>query len=251
MKKWTDRTEILIGTAGVRVLQNSSVAIIGLGGVGSYAAEAIARAGIGHIVLIDKDRVDITNINRQMTALHSTIGMTKADVMRERIMDIHPDAEVEAICMYYSAETANEVDLARLDYIIDAIDDMSTKIELITRATAAGVSVISCMGTGNKMDASAFQVSDIRDTSVCPVARIMRRELKKRGIENLRVVYSREVPQMAMKQETVEADEELTERKRSIGSISFVPPSAGLLLAGEVIKQLLDQGSEKSEGERP
>ncbi|MBE5785235.1 MAG: tRNA threonylcarbamoyladenosine dehydratase [Clostridiales bacterium] len=228
------RTALLLGEEGVLRLRRAAVAVFGIGGVGSFAAEALARAGVGRLLLVDPDAVSVSNINRQLIALHSTVGRNKAEVMKTRIADIDPATNVTALPVFYDASTAGEIDLSEFDYVVDAIDTVSSKLLLIERATAAGVPVISSMGAGNKLDPAAFEAADIYETSVCPLARVMRRELKKRGITSLRVVYSREE---ALK--PVISSEELFPGKRQIpGSISFVPSAAGLILAGEVVRTL-------------
>ena len=226
MERQFERTVRLIGEAAQRRLMESSVAVFGIGGVGSFAAEALARAGIGRLTFIDADAVDTTNINRQLTALNSTVGQPKCEVMKRRALDINPNVQIEAMQMFYGADTADRIDLARFDYIIDAIDSVSSKLLLIERASAAEVRIISAMGAGNKLDPTAFRVADISKTKVCPLARVMRRELKKRGISKLKVVYSEEEPVSPAGDARLPA------------SISFVPSVCGLVLAGEVIKDL-------------
>lgn len=220
------RTRMLVGAEGIEKLWKSRVAVFGIGGVGSYAAEALARAGIGAVDLIDKDQIDVTNINRQLIASRSTVGRDKVDVMKERIMDIDPRIQVKTHCCFFLPDT--EFDFSGLDYAVDAMDTVTAKIDLAVRAQDWGVPVISCMGTGNKLNPEAFEVTTIDKTSVCPLAKVMRRELKKRGIADLKVVYSREMPQKP-------------HGKAVPASISFVPPVAGFILAGEVIKALLNK----------
>lgn len=226
MERQFDRTVRLIGEDAQRRLRASSVAVFGIGGVGSFAAEALARVGIGRLMFIDADVVDATNINRQLVALNSTVGQPKCEVMKRRALDINPCAQIEAVQMFYGADTAERIDLAQFDYIIDAIDSVSSKLLLIERASAAHVPVISAMGAGNKLDPTAFRIADIYDTKVCPLARVMRRELKKRGISKLKVVYSEEEPVSPAGDARLPA------------SIAFVPSVSGLILAGEVIKEL-------------
>ena len=226
------RTALLLGEEGVAKLKNSRVAIFGVGGVGGYVVEALARSGVGAIDLIDKDVVSISNINRQIIALHSTVGRPKTEVMAERIQDINPDIRVHTHNVFYLPETAAQFDFSQYDYVVDAIDTVAGKIALIEHAKNAGVPVISSMGAGNKLDPTAFEVADIAKTSVCPLARVMRRELKKRGIEHVKVVYSKEEPLP-----TKETDEETG--KAVAGSIAFVPSVVGLIIAGEVIKDLV------------
>ena len=236
-KEEFSRTEQLIGTDGVERLAGMRVAVFGVGGVGGYAAEALARAGVGAIDLFDSDTVSLSNINRQIIALHSTVGRPKVEVMRERILDINPDCKVEAHKIFYLPENADEYPPDGYDYIIDAIDTVKAKIELIVRAERAGVRLISAMGAGNKLDPTRFAVTDLFDTSGCPLARVMRYELKKRGIRKLKVVFSDEPAKKPI------ADEPTTDepaRKRAPASISFVPSVAGLILAGEVVRELCD-----------
>ena len=222
MEKQFERTVRLIGETRQRRLLDSAVAIFGVGGVGSFVAEALCRAGVGKLTFIDADVVDVTNINRQLVATHSTVGQPKCQVMARRALDINPHADVTALQMFYDAQTADEINLSKFDYVVDAIDSVTSKILLITRCAAA-------MGAGNKLDPTRFQVSDISKTSVCPLARVMRRELKKRGVEHLKVVYSQESP-------VVPAGD-----PRLPSSISFVPSAAGLVLAGAVVRDLMDE----------
>ena len=243
------RMEILLGKRSMDALAGARVAIFGVGGVGSFAAEAIARAGIGVIDLFDDDKVCLTNINRQLIALHSTIGQKKVEVMKARILDINPRCRVNAMECFYGAENADQFDLSVYDYIIDAIDTVSSKLVLIERAYAAGTPVISCMGAGNKLDPTRLEVADIYKTSVCPLARVMRKELKARGIPALKVVYSREesmkpVEDLAISCKTNCVCPPGTKRKCTVrrqvpGSVSFVPPVAGFILAGEVIQDIM------------
>jgi len=235
------RQNLLIGDAESKLFA-ASVAVFGIGGVGSFAAEALARAGVGRIDLYDKDIVDITNTNRQLVALSSTIGRAKVEVMRDRILDINPDAEVNVFNVFYGPDNASSFDLSVYDYIIDAIDTVTSKITLIEAAKAANVPIISCMGAGNKFDPTAFRVADLYETSVCPLAKVMRRELKTRGIDSLRVVFSTETPaRHQSRPEDNRLDHSSAQRtKTAPGSMSFVPPVAGMILAGEVIKTLAD-----------
>ena len=212
-------------------LRSARVALFGIGGVGSFAAEALARGGVGHITLVDGDTVSITNINRQLIALHSTVGKEKTAVMAERIADISPETEVETYPVVYGAENRDLLDFSTYDYVIDAIDTVTSKLILIEEAKKTGVPVISCMGTGNKFHPERFEVTDISKTSVCPLAKVMRKELKVRGIKNVKVVYSKEEPQKP-------AESPETGKRQIPGSLSFVPPVAGLLLAGEVIRHI-------------
>ena len=194
MENQFTRTEMMLGAEAVRRLNSARVAVFGIGGVGGYAVEALARAGVGEIHLYDSDRVSVTNINRQIIALHSTVGRLKTEVMKERIADINPSARVMSFPIFYGDETADSIDLSQYDYIIDAIDTVRSKLLLITRAKAASIPIISSMGAGNKLDPTRFEVEDIYKTSVCPLARVMRSELKKRGVKRLKVVYSKEEP---------------------------------------------------------
>ena len=226
------RHEMLIKETGQAALSAASVIVFGVGGVGSSAVESLARSGIGHFTLVDSDVVDVTNINRQLLAVTDTVGKPKTGVQAERIYAINPDAEVVEKPMFYLPENAHEIDLSKYDYIIDAIDTVSAKLELIVRAKQAGVPIISCMGTGNKLHPEQLTVADIYKTKVCPLCRVMRRELKKRGVENLKVVYSEEIP--------VEVGGAQTEEGRTIpGSMPFVPPAAGFLIASQVVLDLL------------
>lgn len=231
------RTQLLLGQAAMDRLAGASVAIFGIGGVGSYVAEALARSGVGHLAFYDNDQVSLTNINRQLIATHRTIGMAKTQVMRERALEINPAAQVQAHELFYGADTAHLVELAGFDYVVDAIDTVTSKLLLIERCREAGVAIISSMGAGNKLDPTQFQVADIYSTSVCPLAKAMRHELRKRGIPALKVVYSQE---MALT--PLEAAEDKPAGRRAIpGSVAFVPSVAGLILAGEVIKDLVTQ----------
>lgn len=224
------RTAMLLGSEALEKLKNARVAVFGVGGVGGYAAEAIARCGVGTIDVIDNDVVSVSNINRQIIALTSTVGRYKADVVKERIEDINPEAVVTAHKIFFLPDT--EMDFSKYDYIVDAIDTVTGKLEIITRAYNAGVRVISSMGTGNKLDPTRFEVADIYKTSVCPLARVMRRELKARGVKKLKVVYSKE--------ESVKLPEVIEENGRHLpASVAFVPPAAGLAIASEVIKDLI------------
>ena len=230
------RTELLLGADGMEKLKRARVAVFGIGGVGGYAVEALARAGIGALDLIDNDVISLTNINRQIIALHSTVGLPKTDVMAARVRDINPECEVRTYQTFYGPDTAEQFDFTQYDYIIDAIDTVTGKLALAVNAQKANTPIISSMGTGNKLDPTAFTVTDIYKTSFCPLARIMRKELRKRGIERLKVVYSEEE---ALTPEGV--TEELPQGRRSIpGSVSFVPSAAGLILAGEVIKDIVN-----------
>ena len=219
------RTEMLIGEEAVKALSQKRVAVFGLGGVGSYVVEALARVGIGSLDLIDNDDINITNINRQIIALHSTIGKSKVEVTRKRILDINPGINIKTYKMFFSPETSNEFDFSLYDYVVDAIDSVTGKIELVLKSQEANVPIISCLGTGNKLDPTKFEISDIYKTSVCPLAKVMRTELKKRGVKKLKVLYSKENP--------IKKD-----GQRIPASISFVPSVAGLIIASAVIKDL-------------
>ena len=226
------RTELLIGKDGVEKLANSKVAIFGIGGVGSFVVEALARAGIGNFVLVDNDEVDITNLNRQIIATHKTIGKPKVEIARERILDINPNANVEIYREFFMPESKGILD-NNIDYIVDAVDTVTAKIELAVRAEKMSIPIISSMGTGNKLDPTRFEVTDIYKTSVCPLAKVMRKELKQRDIKKLKVVFSKEEPIKPLN------SNELTNKKQVPGSISFVPSVAGLIVAGEVIKDII------------
>ena len=229
------RSELLLGAEAMERLRLSRVAVFGIGGVGGYAAEALVRGGVGALDLIDSDDVAQTNLNRQIFALRSTVGMAKVDAARQRLTDINPDLKLTTHRCFFLPDTAEQFDFSQYDYVVDAIDTVTGKLMLIERARAAGTPVISVMGAGNKLDPTAFEVTDISKTSVCPLARVMRKELKKRGIAHLKVVYSREDPVTP-----APADEE-TQRRSLPGSVSFVPGVAGLIAAGEVIKDLIKE----------
>lgn len=230
------RTELLLGAEATRRLHHAHVAVFGLGGVGGYVVEALARAGIGALDLIDHDTVSVSNLNRQIFALHSTVGQYKADVAKERVLDINPAAQVTVYKTFYLPETADQFDLTQYDYIVDAIDTVTGKLELITRAKAAGTPILCAMGTGNKLDPTAFTVTDLSKTSGDGLARIMRKELKKRDIRHLKVVYSTELARKPLSQPEPEPG---STRRSTPGSVPFVPPVAGLVAAGEVIKDLM------------
>lgn len=232
------REELLIGQEGLEKLQKARVAVFGVGGVGGHVVEALARSGVGALDLFDGDRVSLTNINRQIIALDSTVGRLKVEVAKERVLDINPDCQVEAREMFFTPENAGEVDFSQYDYVADAIDTVTSKIELIRLCREAGVPVISSMGAGNKLDPTAFQVAPIEKTSVCPLARVMRRELKKRGITGVKAVYSTE--ESLTPAQAQSGDEKGTAGRPTPGSMAFVPSVAGLILAGEIIKDLLE-----------
>lgn len=241
------RTELLIGPDGMEKLRNARVAVFGVGGVGGYVVEALARSGIGTLDLIDNDKVCLTNLNRQIIATHSTIGKYKVEVAKERILDINPEAKVNIYKTFYMPDTADLFDFSQYDYVVDAIDTVTGKIQLVMQADAVHTPVISSMGAGNKMDPAAFKVADIYKTSVCPLAKVMRRELKNRGIRKLKVVYSEEPPMTPLNTEKTAEETSAKSlkndnpvRKKQIpGSNAFVPSAAGLIIAGEVVKDLL------------
>lgn len=233
MKNQFERTELLIGKDKLDILQNSHVAVFGIGGVGGYVVEALARSGIGKIDLIDNDDICLSNINRQIIATHSTIGQAKVEVAKERVLSINPNAEVNTFKIFYTPETKDKIDLSKYDYIVDAIDTVTAKISLVEEAKKYNIPIICSMGTGNKMYPERLEITDISKTSVCPLARVMRTELKKRGIKKVKVVYSKEAP--------IKVDKLSDKNKRQVpGSNAFVPPVAGLIIAAEVIKDLIN-----------
>lgn len=223
------RTELLLGEESLNILKNARIAVFGVGGVGGYTVEALVRSGIQHIDIIDNDTVSLTNLNRQIIALHSTIGKYKVDVMKERILDINPEAQVNAFKCFYLPETKDQFNFSNYDYVVDAVDTVTAKLQLIQQAKEAGTKIICAMGAGNKLDPTKFEVADISKTSVCPLARIMRQECKKRGYKDVKVVYSKEI---AIKP---------AESKDVPGSTSFVPSCCGLIIASEVIKDLISK----------
>ncbi len=231
------RTELLLGTEGVEKLRKASVMVFGVGGVGSHCIEALARSGVGKLILIDNDTVSLTNINRQSIAYHSTVGRYKTEVMRERIYDICPDIIVETYERFILPDNVEELILKRPDYVIDAIDTVTAKLALAELCEKYKVPLISCMGTGNKLHPELFEITDITKTSVCPLCKVMRRELKARGIRHLKVLYSKEQP---IDIGNRDFGEEKGRRRSLPGSVSFTPPVAGLLIAGEVIRELAD-----------
>ena len=237
------RTRLLLTDEGLLRLRKARVALFGLGGVGGHAAEALARSGIGHIDLIDDDTVSLTNLNRQLLATHSSIGKYKVDVAAERIRDIDPTIEVQTYKTFYLPETAEQFDFSQYDYVLDAIDTVTGKLALIAQAKAVGTKIISCMGTGNKLDPTAFEVADIAQTSGCALARIMRKECAKRGIKGVKVVYSKELPTEPVQDpnDVPEPQREGSSRRSTPGSVAFVPAVAGLIMAGEVIKELAQE----------
>lgn len=239
------RTRLLFGEAAMEKLRHSRAAVFGVGGVGGYVAEALARSGIGALDLIDDDKVSLTNLNRQIIALHSTVGKYKVDVAAERIRDICPDIAVTPLRCFYMPETADSFDFSQYDYVVDAIDTVTGKLEIIERAKAVGTPVISAMGAGNKLDPTMLRVADIFDTKVCPLARVMRHELKKRGIKRLKVVYSEEIPikpdadiAEALREQPTSDARTGAANKPIPGSNAFVPSAMGLIIAGEVVKDL-------------
>lgn len=242
------RTQLLLGQEGMARLFRARVAVFGIGGVGGYAVEALARSGVGTLDLIDDDRVCLTNLNRQIFATRKTVGQYKVDVAKERILEIAPKAAVNTYKTFYAPQTAEQFDFSQYDYVIDAIDTVTGKLELIEQAQRSGTPIISCMGAGNKMDPTAFEVTDIYKTSVCPLARVMRHELKKRGIQSLKVVYSKEPALTPIEDMSISCRahcicppgtaRKCTQRRQVPGSNAFVPAVAGLILAGEVVKDL-------------
>ena len=233
------RTELLIGKDGVEKLQKAKVAIFGLGGVGSYVVEGLARSGIGNFILVDNDKIDITNINRQIIATMKTLDKSKVQVEKERILDINPNINVKIYEEFFSKETKGILDNS-INYIVDAIDTVSSKIELVVQANKLNIPIISSMGTGNKLDPTKFEVTDIYKTEVCPLAKIMRKELRDRGIEKLKVVYSKEKPLVPKIDELAEPLEMKQGKKQTPGSISFVPSVAGLIIASEVVRDIVE-----------
>lgn len=231
------RSEELLGKEGLQILANSKVAVFGIGGVGSYVVEALARSGVGNLTLVDHDEVSLTNLNRQLVALRSTMGRKKVSVAKERIMDINQDAVVHTYDTFFNADTAQLFDFSGYDYIVDAVDTVSAKLLLIEKAKEANVPIISCMGTGNKLNPSCFQIADISKTSVCPLAKVMRTELKKRKIKKVKVLFSTETVRKEKKSEPVEFRS--VSKRPAPASVSFVPGVAGLMIAGEVIKDLV------------
>ncbi len=242
------RTQLLLGREGMENLYQARVAVFGIGGVGGYTVEALARSGVGQLDLIDDDRICLTNLNRQILATRSTVGKYKVDVAEQRILDINPKAVVRTYKTFYTPQTADQFDFTQYNYIVDAIDTVTGKLELVEQAQRTGTPIISCMGAGNKLDASAFEVTDISKTSVCPLARVMRRELGKRGIKHLKVVYSKEPAMTPIEDDSISCRNhcicppgtarKCTERRQVPGSNAFVPAVAGLIVAGEVVKDL-------------
>lgn len=237
MSKRFDRTRRLLGAEAMNRLEHARVAVFGIGGVGGHATDALVRSGIGHIDIIDSDMVAESNINRQLIATTKTIGRKKVEVMREHLLEINPQVEVRTYDCFFLPETREQFDFTEYDYVIDAVDTVTAKLALVEACKEAGVPIISSMGAGNKLDASAFEVADIYKTSVCPLAKVMRRELKKRNIKHLKVVYSKEEPKEPLEEEGFVSDETRS-RRATPGSVAFVPSVAGLILAGEVVKDL-------------
>ena len=250
MSRQFARTQLLLGPEAMEKLAHSRVAVFGVGGVGGYVCEALARSGVGAFDLIDDDKVCLTNINRQIIATRKTIGKYKAEVMSERILDINPSADIRVYKCFFLPENADEFPFDEYDYVVDAVDTVTAKIELVMKAQEKGVRIISSMGAGNKLDASAFRVADIYQTKVCPLAKVMRRELKKRGVKKLKVVYSEEKALTPLEDESISCrsncvcppgtQHKCTDRRAIPGSVAFVPPVAGLIIAGEVIKDLCE-----------
>jgi tRNA A37 threonylcarbamoyladenosine dehydratase len=242
------RSQLLLGADGIEKLSKAKVAVFGIGGVGGYTVEALARTGVGSFVLVDDDKVCLTNLNRQIHATRKTVGQYKAEVMRDRILDINPDCQVEVRKCFYLPENAHEFDFSEYSYVVDAVDTVTAKLEIIMRAKESNVPVISCMGAGNKLDPTQFHVADIYKTTMCPLAKVMRRECKKRGIKKLKVVYSTEKPTRPLEDMSIScrthcicppgAQHKCTERRDIPGSVAFVPSVAGLIIAAEVVKDL-------------
>ena len=250
------RTELLFGKEALEKLADTRVAVFGIGGVGGYTVEALVRSGVGKLDLIDDDKVCLTNLNRQIIATRSTVGKYKVDVMKDRILDINPKAEVNVHKCFYLPETKDEFDFSQYDYVVDAVDTVTAKIELVLQSQKKGVPIISSMGAGNKLDGSMFQVADIYKTKVCPLAKVMRRELKKRGVKKLKVVYSEEQPVRPLEDMSIScrtqcicppgAQHKCTERRDIPGSVAFVPSVAGLIIAGEVVKDLCKEERQRA-----
>ncbi len=243
------RTQLLIGETGIETLAHARVAVFGIGGVGGYVVEALARSGVGAFILVDDDKVCLTNINRQIIATRRTVGQYKVEVMRDRILEINPKADVQIHKCFYLPETAAEFDFSSYTYVVDAVDTVTAKISIIMKAQEAKVPVISCMGAGNKLDPTKFEVADIYKTQMCPLAKVMRRELKRRGVKSLKVVYSTEKPIKPLEDMSISckshcicppgAERKCTDRRDIPGSIAFVPSVAGLIIASEIVKDLV------------
>lgn len=249
------RTQLLLGEEAMRKLEQSRVAVFGIGGVGGYVCEALVRSGVGAFDLIDDDKICLTNLNRQIIATRKTVGKYKADVMKERILEINPNAYVTVHKCFFLPENAEEFPFDEYDYVVDAVDTVTAKIEIVMRAQRKGIPVISCMGAGNKLDGSQFRVADIYKTKMCPLAKVMRRELKKRGVKKLKVVYSEEKPTRPIEDMSIScrahcicppgAKHKCTERRDIPGSLAFVPSVAGLIIAGEVVKDIVGKTEEQ------
>ena len=250
------RTELLLGKEAMDILNSAHVAVFGVGGVGGFAVEALVRSGIQHIDIIDDDKVCLTNLNRQIIATRSSVGKYKVDVMKERILDINPDAKVKAFKCFYLPDTRDQFDFSEYDYVVDAVDTVTAKIQLILQAKEAGIPIISSMGAGNKLDPTQFEVADISQTSVCPLARVMRQACKKRGIKNVKVVYSKEKPMRPIEDMSIScrahcicppgSQHKCTDRRDIPGSTAFVPSVAGLIIAGEIIKDLTKEATARA-----
>lgn len=249
------RTQLLLGTEAMEKLKRARVAVFGIGGVGGYVCEALVRSGVGAFDLVDDDKVCLTNLNRQIIATRKTVGKYKVEVMRERILEINPDCDVRVHQCFYLPETADQFNFSDYDYVVDAVDTVTAKVTLVLKAQKAGVPIISCMGAGNKLDASALEVADIYDTSVCPLARVMRAELRKRGVKHLKVVYSKEPALTPIDDMTIscrthcicppDTARKCTQRRQVPGSNAFVPAAAGLIIAGEVVRDIANGEPQK------
>lgn len=249
------RTQLLLGADAMEKLKGARVAVFGIGGVGGYVCEALVRSGVGAFDLVDDDKVCLTNLNRQIIATRRTVGKYKVEVMRERILEINPDCDVRVHQCFYLPETADQFDFSEYDYVVDAVDTVTAKVTLVLEAQKAGVPIISCMGAGNKLDASALEVADIYDTSVCPLARVMRAELRKRGVKHLKVVYSKEPALTPIDDTTIscrthcicppDTARKCTQRRQVPGSNAFVPAAAGLIIAGEVVRDIANGEPQK------
>lgn len=249
------RTQLLLGAEAMEKLKGAHVAVFGIGGVGGYVCEALVRSGVGAFDLVDDDKVCLTNLNRQIIATRKTIGKYKVEVMRDRILEINPDCDVRVHQCFYLPETADQFDFSTYDYVVDAVDTVTAKVTLVLEAQKAGVPIISCMGAGNKLDASALEVADIYDTSVCPLARVMRAELRKRGVKHLKVVYSKEPALTPIDDMTIscrthcicppDTARKCTQRRQVPGSNAFVPAAAGVIIAGEVVRDIANGEPQK------
>ena len=239
MSNQFSRTELLIKKEGIEKLKNSKVAVFGIGGVGSFVVEGLIRAGVHNFVLIDNDKICLTNLNRQIIATRETIGKYKVDVAKERILEINPDASVETYQEFFMPDSKSNIITKDLDYVIDCVDTVTAKIEIIVQCKKLNIPVISSMGTGNKMDPSKFEITDIYKTSICPLAKVMRKELKKRDIDSLKVIYSKEEPIKIDENDSLKEETDASSKKQVPGSISFVPSVAGLMIAGEVVRDLI------------